>query len=96
MRGGEPKERLLAVRLPQHLLDALDERLAAMRERTPGVTVSRSDLARLAILAALRTRRPFDLGKDRSLPSAPVEPPKPPSRRLPRTRKNRSLDGDDP
>ena len=54
MREAEPKERLLAVRLPKRLVEALDERLASIRARTPGVAVTRSDLARYAILSALR------------------------------------------
>lgn len=54
----EAKERLLAVRLPQSLLDSIDEQVATMRNEVPWVQMTRSDVVRWILAAGLeRCRR---------------------------------------
>lgn len=51
----EVKERLLAVRIPQSLLDELDEQLARMSQDAPWVQMTRSDAVRWLLTLALRS-----------------------------------------
>jgi hypothetical protein len=52
----ETKERLLAVRVPERLLAALDEHLASMRAEVPWVSMTRSDAVRWLLDVALRSK----------------------------------------
>jgi hypothetical protein len=49
--------KVLFVRAPDDLLDALDEVVEREREARPGRTVSRADVARELLYAALKNQR---------------------------------------
>lgn len=51
----EVKERLLAVRIPQSLLDELDLQLDRMNKEAPWVQMTRSDAVRWLLTLALRS-----------------------------------------
>ena len=51
----EVKERLLAVRIPQTLLDQLDDQLEKMKQGAPWVEMTRSDAVRWLLTLALRS-----------------------------------------
>jgi Arc/MetJ-type ribon-helix-helix transcriptional regulator len=53
-RVREVKERLLAVRIPQSLLDELDQQLERMNKEAPWVQMTRSDAVRWLLTLALR------------------------------------------
>ena len=53
-RAREVKERLLAVRIPQSLLDELDHQLERMNKEAPWVQMTRSDAVRWLLTLALR------------------------------------------
>lgn len=58
-RGAESKEKLLAVRIPESLMNALNAHADALREETPWVEMSRSDVVRWLLSRALE----HELGK---------------------------------
>ncbi len=49
----ETKTKLLAVRVPEALLDALDEHARVFRGGAPGIAMSRSDMVRWLLSRAL-------------------------------------------
>ncbi len=52
----ETKEKLLAVRVPERLIDALDGHLAEMRAEVPWVSMTRSDAVRWLLELALKNK----------------------------------------
>jgi hypothetical protein len=49
----EPKERLLAIRIPQSLLESIDEHVELMRVEIPWVHMTRSDVVRWMLTASI-------------------------------------------
>lgn len=60
----ESKEKLLAVRIPESLMRALNSHAEALRGETPWVEMSRSDVVRWLLTRALEQ----ELGRDDATP----------------------------
>jgi hypothetical protein len=53
----EAKERLLAIRIPQSLLDSIDGHVARVRTEVPWAQLTRSDVVRWMISASIERYR---------------------------------------